>query len=195
MPASNQSVRRRIPESFAPAVPVFALVAIMWVLELLDASPGVDLDQYGIRPHHTDRLFGIVAAPFLHADFAHLMANTGAFVILGCLIAWTTRRFWTVTIIVGLVAGIGTWMAASPLTLHIGASGLVYGYATFLVAWGLLSRRVVAIVVAILVVLAYGGIVQGVLPGQPGISWQGHLFGAIGGVIAAWWLRRGTKRR
>lgn len=88
-----------------------------------------------------------------------------------------------------LVGGFATWLAASPNSVHIGASGLVYGYAAFLVAWGILSRRALAIVVAVIVVLMYGGIVLGVLPGQPGISWQGHLFGALAGVLMAWLLR------
>ncbi|SDU70080.1 rhomboid family intramembrane serine protease [Jiangella alkaliphila] len=197
MSSSGQiTPRRSVPPALTAALPVFVLVLLMWVEEIIDALPGVNLDQYGIRPHDPEGLVGIVTAPFLHGGFGHLIANTGAFLVLGCLIAITTQRFWAVTIGVALVGGFATWLAASPNSVHIGASGVVYGYAAFLVAWGVLSRRAVAVVVAVIVVLMYGGIVVGVLPGQPGISWQGHLFGALAGVLMAWLLRgSGTKSR
>ncbi|NED97543.1 rhomboid family intramembrane serine protease [Phytoactinopolyspora alkaliphila] len=166
------------------------MIALMWGQEIVDQLPGVDLDQYGIRPRSAEGLAGIVSAPFLHGGFDHLIANTGAFLVLGSLIALTTRKFWPVTIGVALLGGLGTWLVAAANTNHIGASGLVYGFAAFLVAWGVLTRRLLSLVVSILVVVMYGGIVVGVLPGQPGISWQGHLFGALAGVVMAFVLRR-----
>ncbi|WP_026875917.1 rhomboid family intramembrane serine protease [Jiangella gansuensis] len=190
MSSSGEVTRRRqLPPAVAATVPVFVLVLVMWASEIVDALPGVDLDQYGIRPRDGEGLIGVPASPFLHGGFDHLIANTGAFLVLGGLIAMTTRRFWPVTVGVALVGGFATWLVAAPNTVHIGASGLVYGYAAFLVAWGVLSRRVLSIVVAVVVVLMYGGIVVGVLPGQPGISWQGHLFGAAAGVLMAFLLR------
>lgn len=189
--SSDQVTRRRqVPPAVVAAVPVLVMVALMWAQEIVDLLPGVNLDQYGIRPRSDEGLLGVLAAPFLHGGFDHLIANTGAFVVLGVLIALTTRRYWPVTIGVALLGGLATWLVASPYSVHIGASGLVYGYAAFLVAWGLLSRRVLSVIVAIVVVLMYGGIVVGVLPGQPGISWQGHLFGALAGVVMAFVLRR-----
>lgn len=182
------------PPAIAAVVPVVALVVIMWVSEIIDQLPDVDLDQYGIRPRDEDGLLGIVTAPFLHGGFSHLIANTGAFVVLGCLIAWTAKRFWAATIGIALIAGAGTWLTGAANSIHIGASGLVYGYAAFLVAWGILTRKVIDIVVAVVVVVMYGGLVVGVLPGQSGISWQGHLFGAIGGVVMAWLLRPGNAK-
>ena len=179
-----------MPSPITAVVPVAVMAGLMWVLEIVDLVPGVDLDQYGIRPRDAEGLVGVAAAPFLHAGFGHLLANTGAFLVLGCLIALTTHRFWAVTLGVALIGGLGTWLVGAPLTVHIGASGLVYGYAAFLVAWGVLSRSLVSVIVAVVVVLMYGGIVFGVLPGQPGVSWQGHLFGALGGVVVALWLRR-----
>jgi membrane associated rhomboid family serine protease len=162
------------------------MVLAMWVVAFVEAgTPATELAQYGIRPRSEEGLVGIVAAPFLHADFAHLIANTGAFIVLGMLVAAVSRRYWPVTAGVALISGAAVWLIGSPNTVHIGASGLVYGYAAFLVAWGLVTRRASAILVAILVVLLYGGLVFGVLPTQQGISWQGHLFGAIGGVVMA----------
>lgn len=178
------------PSALTRVVPVAVLVAVMWGVEIVDAIPGVDLDQYGIRPRSDEGLVGVVASPFLHGDFGHLIANTGAFLILGVVIALTTRRFWTATIGIAVLGGLGTWLIAQPLSLHIGASGLVYGYAAFLVTWGILTRTILDIVVSVGVIVVYGGLALGVLPGQPGISWQGHLCGAIAGAAVAWWAAR-----
>lgn len=173
------------------------MVLAMWIVAFVDAGASTQLVQYGIRPRSEDGLVGILAAPFLHANFAHLIANTGAFIVLGMLVAAVSRRYWPVTVGVALISGVAVWLVASPNTIHIGASGLVYGYAAFLVAWGLVTRRASSILVAVLVVLLYGGLVFGVLPTQQGISWQGHLFGAIGGVVMALVLspRRQPARR
>jgi membrane associated rhomboid family serine protease len=173
------------------------MVLAMWIVAFVDAGASTQLVQYGIRPRSEDGLVGILAAPFLHANFAHLIANTGAFIVLGMLVAAVSRRYWPVTVGVALISGVAVWLVAAPNTIHIGASGLVYGYAAFLVAWGLVTRRASSILVAVLVVLLYGGLVFGVLPTQQGISWQGHLFGAIGGVVMALVLspRRQPARR
>ena len=175
----------------AAALPVFVLLGVMWLLEAADYVLPGSFDVWGIRPRSSEGLVGIPLAPVLHVGFAHLIANSLAFLVLGCAIAITTRRFWRVTIGVALLSGLGVWLFAAPGTVTVGASGLVYGYATFLVAWGVLTARAGAIVVAVLVAIIYGGLVFGVLPGQPGISWQGHLFGALAGIVMAWWLARG----
>ncbi len=162
------------------------MVLLMWVVTFFNAAtPEIQLAQFGIRPRTDEGLVGIVAAPFLHANFTHLIANTGAFIVLGMLVAGVSRRFWPVTVGVALISGAAVWVIGAPNTVHVGASGLVYGYAAFLVAWGMVTRRASSILVAILVVLLYGGLVFGVLPTQEGVSWQGHLFGAIGGVVMA----------
>lgn len=180
---SETKPRRRI------GAPIL-LVIIMWIVLFVDAATRTQLVRYGIRPRSDDGLIGILAAPFLHADLTHLMANTGAFIILGILVAALSRGYWAVTIGVALISGAAVWMVGAPNTVHVGASGLVYGYAAFLVAWGLLTRRVMSILVSIMVALLYGGLVFGVLPTQEGVSWQGHLFGAIAGVVMAFWLSR-----
>lgn len=196
MSSSGQvTPRRELPSAVSAAIPVFVLALVMWTQEIVDLLPGVDLDQYGIQPRTGEGLLGILAAPFLHGGFGHLVANTGAFLILGVLIAVTTRRFWWVSFGVAILGGFATWLVAGSNTVHIGASGLVYGYTAFLVAWGVLARRVLSVIVAFVVVLMYGGIAVGVLPGQPGISWQGHLFGALAGIVMAVALRPTATRR
>ena len=173
------------------------MVLVMWVVAFVNAGTPTQLARFGIRPRTEEGLVGIVTAPFLHANFAHLIANTGAFIVLGLRVAAVSRRYWAVTAGVAVISGAAVWLVASPNTVHIGASGLVYGYAAFLIAWGLVTRRASSILVAVLVVLLYGGLVFGVLPTQEGISWQGHLFGAIGGIVMALVLspRRQPARR
>lgn len=191
--SSTSSPARR--SYVAPVVPVLVLLGVMWLLEVIDAVPGVFLDQHGIRPRDTDGLYGVVAAPFLHGGFDHLIANTTAFLVLGTLLAYTARsRFWPATLGIVLLGGLGTWLIGAPYTVHIGASGVIYGYAAFLVVWGIVTRRVVSVLVAVVVAVLYGGIVGGILPGQAGVSWEGHLMGALAGIVMAWWLGRRDNR-
>jgi membrane associated rhomboid family serine protease len=173
---------------------VVGMVVVMWVLEVVDAL-GAHLDDDGIHPRDVDGLPGIVSAPFLHAGFAHLIGNTIPFLILGFTIALGgLARTAAVTAIVALVAGLGTWVFAPAHTNHIGASGVVFGFATYLVARGVFSRRPLHLVVGLAVLAVYGTtLLFGLVP-TPGISWQGHLFGAIGGVVAARAIHATTRR-
>jgi len=167
------------------------MVALMWGLEVIDATAGGSLDQYGIEPRDDGGLVGVVAAPFLHAGFGHLIANTVPFVVMGLVIAFKGAvRVLAVTAIVGLVSGLGTWLVAPEFTLHIGASGVVFGYATYLISRGVFNRDALELAVGLIVVLVWGTALLGGLRPEDGISWQGHLFGAIGGVVAARVLRR-----
>jgi membrane associated rhomboid family serine protease len=163
----------------------------MWLLEIVDAIAGGDLDGWGIRPHDPDRLIGVVTAPFLHAGFGHLMSNTVPFLVLGFAIALNgAARVLAVTGIVMLVGGLGTWLVAPEGSVHIGASGVVFGYAAYLVSRGAFNRSALELVMGAVVVAVWGSaLLSGLLP-QDGISWQGHLFGGIGGVVAAAALRR-----
>jgi membrane associated rhomboid family serine protease len=165
---------------------VVAMVALMWVIEVVDVVAGGSLDAYGIHPRDVNGLPEIVSAPFLHVGFGHLASNTVPFALMGAVIALGGLvRVAAVTAVVGLVSGLGTWLTAPPDTVTLGASGLVFGYATYLVTRGLLSRRLVELAAGAAVVAVWGfALAQGVLP-QDRISWQAHLFGAIGGVIAA----------
>jgi membrane associated rhomboid family serine protease len=165
---------------------VISLTVLMWVVEVVDSIDNHRLDQYGIRPRDADGLVGIVAAPFLHAGFGHLTANTVPFVLMGFAIALRgAGRVLTVTAVVALVGGLGTWLVAPAHTLHIGASGVVFGYATYLLSRGIFDRDLAELAIGVLVGAIWGtGLLSGLLPSE-GISWQGHVFGAIGGVVAA----------
>jgi membrane associated rhomboid family serine protease len=165
---------------------VVAMLAVMWVVEIIDSFKSVDLDQYGIEPRHVDHLTGIAASPFLHANFSHLIGNTIPFAILGVTIALSgAARVLKVTLIVALVGGLGTWLIGPSNSLHIGASGLVFGFAAYLISRGVFSRSWLHLGVGIVVGFVYGTTLAGGLIPQDGISWQGHLFGGIGGIVAA----------
>lgn len=178
--------RPQLSEPFRPVAAVLAVLAVMWAVEVIDLLPSTDLDQWGVRPRSLDGLVGIAAAPFLHSGFAHLIANTIPFVVLGGAIALgSVSRFFRVSLIVAVISGLGTWLVASPGTVHIGASGLVFGYLTYLVTRGFFAGRLLWILGGLVALVFYGGILWGLLP-RPGVSWSGHVFGAIGGIVAAW---------
>lgn len=182
----SEEVKGLIGEVQAQIAILGGFVGLMWALELLDLFLGGWLNRFGIRPHSLIGLRGILFAPFLHGNFFHLMANTVPFVILGWLVMLRrTSDFFTVTAIVMLISGLGTWLFAPSYTNHIGASGVVFGYLGFLLFRGYFERSIGSIVTSVVVGLLYGGMIWGVLPGQIGISWQGHLFGFIGGIVAA----------
>jgi membrane associated rhomboid family serine protease len=175
-------------------MPVVVMVAIMWVVEAVDTIAGGRLDRQGIEPRQLSGLDGIVFAPFLHGGFGHLIANTVPFVLLGGAIALgTTERFVRVTIIVAVIGGFGTWLIGPANTIHIGASGLVFGFLTYLMARGVFARSVWYLLGGVVTFMVYGGVLWGLLP-APGISWQGHLFGAVGGVVAAYLLHADRDR-
>jgi len=165
---------------------VLGMATLMWVLEVIDQLADNRLDQYGIEPRDTDGLIGVAAAPFLHGGFDHLIGNTVPFLLMGFVIAaqGAVRVLW-VTVIVALVSGLGTWLIAPDNTIHIGASGIVFGYATYLISRGFFNRNALELAVGALVVVVYGSALLGGLVPEDGVSWQGHFFGAVGGVVAA----------
>lgn len=175
---------------------VGAMLAVMWVSEILDSVFPADLDANGIAPRELSGLDGVLWAPFLHDGFEHLVGNTVPFLILGVMIALSgVMRVVLVTLIVGFVSGVGTWLIAPEGTIHVGASGLVFGFAAYLIARWLYTRRLLHVVVGVLVMTVWGAtLLSGLVP-ETGISWQGHLFGALGGLAAAWILDGGDRRR
>jgi len=165
---------------------VFVLAAAMWVVEVVDSLDSHRLDGDGIVPRSVSHLYGILFAPFLHASFGHLIANTIPFVLLGLTIALASAaRVVAVTAIVALASGAGTWLTAPSGSVTLGASGVVFGYATYLISRGMFNRRIGELAIGVVVAVLFGGALLWGLPPHSGISWQAHLFGGIGGVLAA----------
>jgi membrane associated rhomboid family serine protease len=167
------------------------IVALMWFVEAINALDGDGLDRAGgIIPRDFDRLWAIFTAPFLHANFyPHLVDNTIPLVFMGVFIALRgAARLLLVTVIVIVIGGLGTWLISPGHTETVGASGIVFGYATYLFARGVFDRNWVELIIGVLVAVVWGGALISSLAPQPHISWQGHAAGAVGGVVAAWWL-------
>lgn len=174
------------------AVLMVGYLVLLWVLDLVNNVQHRALNaDLGIEPRQPDRLPEIFTAPFLHGSVAHLAANAMPLFGLGLIAALTgVRRFIAVTAVIVVVSGLGVWLFGPSNTVTVGASGIVFGYFGYLVLRGLIDRRPVDVVVAAGVAIAYGYMLPGVLPGQEGISWQGHASGVVGGVLAAWLFRR-----
>jgi membrane associated rhomboid family serine protease len=178
---------------------LFMLVftAVLYAVEAADMlSQGRLEREGGIYPLQLDGLDGVLFAPLLHADLPHLIANTVPFLVLGFLaMAGGFRQFLTVTATIWLLGGLGVWLTGGfGSGYHIGASGLIFGWLVFLLARGFFARSGLQILMAVGLFLVWGGILFGVLPGQPGISWQAHLFGALAGLLAARLVARADRR-
>lgn len=174
------------------AIILGGFILFLWLVEIADwlIFRGA-LDSFGIRPREIDGLQGILFAPLLHGSFAHLMANTLPLLVLGWFVLLRGfRTFITVTLVVVLVSGLGTWFIGPARSVHIGASGLVFGYFGYLLLNSWFERSLSSVLWAVGVFFLYGGLMWGVLPQGNGISWQGHLFGFIGGGVAAYLLAK-----
>ncbi len=160
-------------------------LALMWLVQIVDEVALNDrLEGDGIHPRHLDGLLGIVWSPFLHSGFAHLIANSIPFLVLGGLVVAHGRIRWIqVTVFVIVAGGALTWLLGRTAN-HIGASGLVFGYFGYLVGSAFVRRNLTAIVTAIIAVVVYGGLIFGFVP-RSGVSWEGHLFGAFAGLAFA----------
>ena len=197
---------KKRPAWVVGGITIVTFVALLWVIELFDSLSGHRLDDNGIRPLESDGLLGILFAPLLHANWQHLMANTVPALILGFLVTLSgLSRFVFATAIIWILGGVGTWLigdlgshcpyvGVQCTTNHIGASGLIFGWLTFLIVFGFFIRSAWQIIVGVIVFFIYGSVLLGVLPGTLGVSWQGHLCGAIAGVIAAY-LLSGPERK
>jgi membrane associated rhomboid family serine protease len=198
LPATTAPKKKR-PTWMVGGATIVTFVALLYIIEVWDNLTGHRLDQNGIRPLETDGLWGIIFAPLLHANWGHLVANTGPALVLGFLMTLLgLSRFIYATAIIWILGGFGTWLIGNigaPTyngmqieTNHIGASGLIFGWLTFLIVFGFFTRKVWEIVVGVIVLFIYGGVLLGALPGTFGVSWQGHLCGGLAGVLAAYML-------
>lgn len=168
--------------------PLLTFVAILWIVEIVDRLIfGGALDNLGITPRSMSGLRGILLAPLLHGSFSHLLANTVPFIILSLLVlARHETHFAAITFVIVLVSGLGIWLIAPPHTVHIGLSGVIFGYFAYQVVNAWYERSFPAIGLAVLVIVLYGSLIMGAFPTGGSISWQGHLFGIIGGAAAAY---------
>ncbi|WP_134766811.1 rhomboid family intramembrane serine protease [Nocardioides sp. 1609] len=185
---TQQETGRRSPVAVA-ALGAGGFVALLWLIEIIDALADHRLDQYGVRPRSDEGLVGILVAPLLHGGWLHLEANTlPALVLLFLVLVTGVARGLQATAVIWVVGGLGVWLVAPSDTVHLGASVLVFGWLVHLVLRGVFNRRVREILLGVALLVVYGSVLLGVLPGEPGISWQGHLFGALGGALAAFLL-------
>jgi membrane associated rhomboid family serine protease len=197
---AHRSASNRLARQWSEAADgvrvVVGMLAIMWVAWVVNALDHYRLDQYGILPRNVGHLYGIVTSPFLHASFSHILGNSIPFLILGLVVAGSgVARLIAVTVISIVIGGAGVWLTAGAGTETIGASGLVFGFAAYLVARGIFSHRIGELLVGGVVGAVFGlSLLSDLIP-RSGVSWQGHLFGALAGVIAAALLTTRAERR
>jgi membrane associated rhomboid family serine protease len=198
LPAPAQKPKNPV-NRILPPKPLQALIVIgsftvlLYLIEIVDAAMSGRLDQFGIQPRAVGGLDGILWAPLLHHGWAHLFANTLPVLVFGFLAMSNGVGQWVaVTLTIWLFSGIGVWLIGADGTT-IGASGLAFGWLAFLLVRGIFNRALGQILVAVVLFLYWGSTLLGVLPGDPGVSWQAHLFGAIGGILAAWLVAMASK--
>jgi membrane associated rhomboid family serine protease len=166
------------------------LLASFWLILLVETGTGNNFGNYGIYPRTVEGLKGILFSPFLHGSFVHLISNSLPFLILGTTIVFFYNNIYgRVLIAIYLLTGIGVWLIARP-AYHIGASGVIYGFAGFLIFSGLFRREFKSILISIVILIFYGGLIWGVFPGATGVSWESHLVGGIVGLLCAYVFRK-----
>lgn len=174
----------------APGRYFLSLAFVVTLVEAFNAGLGRMLNRFAIYPRDIDALPGILAAPFLHADFTHFLSNLVPLVVLSYLLAQQgAKRYWSVTLAIIVAGGALVWLAARP-AIHLGASGLIYGWFGYLVVFGLRSGRLRDLLISLVVVVLYSGFIWGMLPMQSRVSWESHLAGFVVGVMVAWHGRR-----
>lgn len=193
IPSGNEGPQRTKAEEkqllFLSIFMPLVCLAIMWIVHLFSVTTGTDLHTLGIYPHKASGLIGIITAPFIHADWDHLISNSIPFFILSFLMIYSYRKVAFISfIVIWLGSGILLWLTGRP-SYHIGASSVVYGIAFFIFFSGVFRRNVRDISLSLLVVFVYGSIVWGLFPIDIQISWEGHLMGAITGSILAFIFR------
>ena len=192
MSFNDRSVEAPIDKILQRFSPLLLLLAVIWGVAVVNLVTGNALVQFGIAPRSIAGLVGVPLAPFLHFGLAHTISNTLPLLILGGLLLVSNRAgFWPVTAAAIFGGGLLTWaLARGAPYVHVGTSGLLFAYFGYLVTRGIVERSIATLSVALIVVFLYGGMIWGVLPGRPFISFESHLFGFIVGVAIAWLGRR-----
>jgi len=176
-------------------VPVLSLVVIIWTVEVVNFLLGHRLTSFGILPRSSSGLIGIALSPFIHAGFWHAVSNTVPLLILGGLtLAADKARFWMTTVSIILLSGAFVWLFARS-SYHVGASGLVFGYFGALISRAVIERSLKSIVLAMITITLYGGLLWGVLPLRSYISFEGHFFGLVAGILYVWIIQRASKEK
>lgn len=175
---------------------LFFCVLVMWGVELADYLIwDGGLDRYGIRPREKRGLWGLVFAPLLHGGFGHLGANTIPFLVLGwCVMLRRVSDFFWVSGVTALLGGLAVWLIGDRGTVHVGASGIIFGYLGFLIFRALFERSLASLSIAVVACFLYGGLVWGLFRFEEGVSWEGHLGGFIAGAVAAGLLSSGSSK-
>ncbi|MBN2813651.1 MAG: rhomboid family intramembrane serine protease [Bacteroidales bacterium] len=173
-------------------VPPAIILLIIWLVKIIEVADGLDLYYYGIYPRKTSGLIGIAASPFIHANFNHLLNNSVPFFLLLTAIFYFYHKVaWRVLFFSWLASGIVVWVIARS-SYHIGASGLIYGFAAFLLLSGIVRRNINLMAISLLVIFLYGSMVWGIFPYRPDMSWESHLVGlTIGALLAIHYRHEG----
>lgn len=203
--SATPAKKRAVPENLRTAVVVVgSLAAVMVIVQVVNWAMAYRLDQFGIEPRSWSGLWGVLTAPLIHGSWAHLWSNLVPLVVMGVLITvGGLRQFVAVTVLVWLVSGLGVWLVAPSFSVTVGASGVVFGWLTFLIVRGIWTRTWPHILLGLVLLVLYGslfwtGIVQVAAADVTGVvtvSWQAHLFGALGGVLAAFLVGRADRQR
>lgn len=187
----NKAERRKFLGSLI--VPLL-IVAVMWVVKIIEVSLNIDFGRYGVTPHTAHGLIGILTLPFLHGSWEHLLSNSVPILVLGTALYYCYPTLANqVLLITYLASGLITWCIGNPESTHIGASALVYGLNFFLISSGFIRGNRMLIVISLIMVFLYGSFIWGMIPSlaiPQNISWEGHLSGAIIGVLLAVFLRK-----
>ncbi len=196
-PAHPASAKRILPADPKSAGAVaIAFTLLLYLVELVDTVLPAELDRGGIAPRSVDGLDGILWAPVLHGSWGHLLSNTIPVLVFAFLtMAGGLGQWIVVTATIWILGGAGVWLVAEPSTYTVGASGLAFGWLAFLLVRGIFNRSGSQLLLAGMLLFIWGGMLWGVLPSNPSISWQGHLFGALAGILAAWVVGRAGRRK
>ena len=166
------------------------LVISLWIIHILKLSLGLNLGSFGLLARDSSGFIGIFTAPFIHGSFQHLMSNSVPLFVMTLIIMFFYKRIaYQSILLIYILTGIAVWAFARPNVIHIGASGVVYGLVSFVFWTGIFRRNLKSIMLALVITILYSGYFFGILPNQPGISWESHLFGGLVGIIVAYWMR------